>query len=73
MLDTIDTALFTPPEIAPTIPAQAEDTSDVTLDQTEEKNDRMLFRPEGLIPSTRRKAEFEVGVHDQPLYDLEHE
>ena len=33
----------------------------------------MLFRPEGLIPSTRRKAEFEVGVHDQPLYDLEHE
>jgi branched-chain amino acid transport system permease protein len=33
----------------------------------------MLFRPEGLIPSTRRKAEFETGVHDQPLYDLEHE
>jgi branched-chain amino acid transport system permease protein len=33
----------------------------------------MLFRPEGLIPSTRRKAEFEMGVHDQPLYDLEHE
>jgi branched-chain amino acid transport system permease protein len=33
----------------------------------------MLFRPEGLIPSSRRKAEFEEGVHDQPLYDLEHE
>ena len=33
----------------------------------------MLFRPEGLIPSTRRKAEFEMGVHDQPLYDLEHD
>jgi branched-chain amino acid transport system permease protein len=29
----------------------------------------MLFRPEGLIPSARRKAEFETGVHDQPLYD----
>jgi branched-chain amino acid transport system permease protein len=33
----------------------------------------MLFRPQGLIPSTRRKAEFEVGVHDQPLYDVAHE
>jgi branched-chain amino acid transport system permease protein len=33
----------------------------------------MLFRPEGLIPNTRRKAEFEVGVHDQPLYDVTHE
>jgi len=33
----------------------------------------MLFRPEGLIPSTRRKAEFETGVHDQPLYDVTHE
>jgi branched-chain amino acid transport system permease protein len=30
----------------------------------------MLFRPEGLIPSTRRKAEFKEGVHDQPLYDV---
>ena len=30
----------------------------------------MLFRPEGLIPSTRRKAEFEVGVADEPLYDV---
>jgi branched-chain amino acid transport system permease protein len=30
----------------------------------------MLFRPEGLIPSARRKAEFQTGVHDQPLYDV---
>jgi branched-chain amino acid transport system permease protein len=30
----------------------------------------MLFRPEGLIPSARRKAEFEEGVHDEPLYDV---
>ncbi|HET7857480.1 MAG TPA: branched-chain amino acid ABC transporter permease [Gaiellaceae bacterium] len=29
----------------------------------------MLFKPEGLIPSTRRKMEFEEGVHDEPLYD----
>jgi branched-chain amino acid transport system permease protein len=29
----------------------------------------MLFRPEGLIPSQRRAAEFREGVHDQPLYD----
>jgi branched-chain amino acid transport system permease protein len=29
----------------------------------------MLFRPEGLIPSTRRAAEFHEGVHDEPLYD----
>src|SRR6266536_4864292 len=29
----------------------------------------MLFRPEGLIPSQRRKAEFREGVHDEPLYD----
>jgi branched-chain amino acid transport system permease protein len=33
----------------------------------------MLFRPQGLIPSARRKAEFEVGVHDEPLYDVAHE
>jgi branched-chain amino acid transport system permease protein len=33
----------------------------------------MLFRPEGLIPSARRKAEFEEGVADQPLYDVSHE
>jgi len=32
----------------------------------------MLFRPEGLIPSGRRKAEFREGVHDQPLYDATH-
>jgi branched-chain amino acid transport system permease protein len=30
----------------------------------------MLFRPEGLIPNERRKAEFEEGVHDEPLYDV---
>jgi branched-chain amino acid transport system permease protein len=31
----------------------------------------MLFKPEGLIPSARRKAEFEEGVEDQPyLYDV---
>jgi branched-chain amino acid transport system permease protein len=33
----------------------------------------MLFRPEGLIPSSRRAAEFHEGVHDEPLYDVEHE
>ena len=32
----------------------------------------MLFKPEGLIPSKRRKAEFEEGVHDEPLYDVRH-
>jgi branched-chain amino acid transport system permease protein len=31
----------------------------------------MLFRPEGLIPSSRRAAEFHEGVHDEPLYDQE--
>jgi branched-chain amino acid transport system permease protein len=31
----------------------------------------MLFKPEGLIPSARRKAEFEEGVHDEPLYDVQ--
>jgi branched-chain amino acid transport system permease protein len=30
----------------------------------------MLFRPAGLIPSARRRAEFEVGVSDEPLYDV---
>jgi branched-chain amino acid transport system permease protein len=30
----------------------------------------MLFRPEGLIPSSRRAAEFHEGVADQPLYDV---
>src|SRR3954447_19313790 len=29
----------------------------------------MLVRPEGLIPSARRQAEFHEGVHDTPLYD----
>jgi branched-chain amino acid transport system permease protein len=33
----------------------------------------MLFRPEGLIPSERRKHEFHEGVQDQPLYDVTHE
>jgi branched-chain amino acid transport system permease protein len=32
----------------------------------------MLFKPEGLIPSARRKAEFEEGVMDTPLYDARH-
>jgi branched-chain amino acid transport system permease protein len=32
----------------------------------------MLFRPAGLIPSSRRKAEFKEGVHDEPLYDTTH-
>jgi len=31
----------------------------------------MLFRPEGLIPSQRRAAEFHEGVHDEPLYDVQ--
>jgi branched-chain amino acid transport system permease protein len=30
----------------------------------------MLFRPTGLIPSARAKAEFEEGVADEPLYDV---
>ena len=29
----------------------------------------MLFRPHGLIPEARRKLEFQIGVHDEPLYD----
>jgi branched-chain amino acid transport system permease protein len=33
----------------------------------------MLIRPEGLIPSARRRAEFHEGVHDAPLYDVQHE
>jgi branched-chain amino acid transport system permease protein len=32
----------------------------------------MLFRPEGLIPSQRRAAEFHEGVNEEYLYDLEH-
>jgi len=31
----------------------------------------MLFRPEGLIPSSRVAAELHEGVHDEPLYDAE--
>jgi branched-chain amino acid transport system permease protein len=30
----------------------------------------MLFRPTGLIPSARAKAEFELGVEDTPLADV---
>jgi len=33
----------------------------------------MLVRPEGLIPSARRQAEFHEGVHDTPLYDTQNE
>ena len=29
----------------------------------------MLLRPAGLLPSARRRAELEEGVHDEPLYD----
>jgi branched-chain amino acid transport system permease protein len=32
----------------------------------------MLVRPEGLIPSARRKAELHEGVHEEYLYDIEH-
>jgi branched-chain amino acid transport system permease protein len=32
----------------------------------------MLVRPEGLIPSARRRAELHEGVHDEPLYDVTH-
>jgi branched-chain amino acid transport system permease protein len=31
----------------------------------------MLVRPEGLIPSARRQAEFHEGVSDTPLYDTQ--
>ncbi len=31
----------------------------------------MLTRPEGLIPSARRQAEFHEGVSDTPLYDTQ--
>jgi branched-chain amino acid transport system permease protein len=33
----------------------------------------MLFRPAGLFPSSRRKLEFEEGVHDEPFYDIQHD
>jgi len=32
----------------------------------------MLFRPQGLIPSARRKMEFEEGVSEEYLYDVRH-
>jgi len=32
----------------------------------------MLARPQGLIPSARRKREFELGTHDEPAYDVAH-
>jgi branched-chain amino acid transport system permease protein len=32
----------------------------------------MLFRPEGLIPSSRRAAEFHEGVREEYMYDVEH-
>ena len=32
----------------------------------------ILLRPEGLLPSRRRGAEFHQGVHDEPLYDATH-
>jgi branched-chain amino acid transport system permease protein len=32
----------------------------------------MLFRPTGLIPERRRKAEMEEGVHDESLYGTSH-
>jgi branched-chain amino acid transport system permease protein len=31
----------------------------------------MLFRPEGLFPSERRKAEFHEELHDEPLVDVQ--
>jgi branched-chain amino acid transport system permease protein len=33
----------------------------------------MLFRPTGLIPERRHRIELEEGVHDTPLYDVQHE
>jgi len=33
----------------------------------------MLVRPTGLIPESRHKIEMEEGVHDTPLYDVQHE
>jgi branched-chain amino acid transport system permease protein len=33
----------------------------------------MLIRPTGLIPERRHKIEMEEGVHDTPLYDVQHE
>jgi len=33
----------------------------------------MLFRPAGLIPERRHRAEIEEGVHDTPFYDVQTE
>jgi len=33
----------------------------------------MLFRPQGMFPEERRKLEFEHGVRDEPLYDIQHD
>jgi branched-chain amino acid transport system permease protein len=30
----------------------------------------MLIRPQGLIPSARRKRELQLGTHDEPAYDV---
>jgi branched-chain amino acid transport system permease protein len=32
----------------------------------------MLLRPQGLIPSARRKRELELGTHDESAYDVTH-
>jgi branched-chain amino acid transport system permease protein len=32
----------------------------------------MLLRPQGLLPSARRKRELELGTHDEPAYDVGH-
>jgi branched-chain amino acid transport system permease protein len=32
----------------------------------------MLLRPQGLLPSARRKRELELGTHDEPAYDVAH-
>jgi hypothetical protein len=32
----------------------------------------MLLRPQGLLPSARRKRELQLGTHDQPAYDVVH-
>jgi len=33
----------------------------------------MLVRPEGLLPSARRRRELHEGVHEEYLYDVEHD
>ena len=32
----------------------------------------MLLRPQGLMPSARRKRELQLGTHDEPAYDVAH-